>query len=80
MAAYSLDNMLRLWALSQLTPEQAIGQILQVLGDIEPRVTRLEQARTSPQHLPPAAPTQPAADSVPRETRPRKRKPRRRAR
>jgi hypothetical protein len=43
MAAYSLETLLRLWALNNLTTEQAIGQILQILLEIEPRVTRLEQ-------------------------------------
>ena len=44
MAAYSLDTLLKRWGLSQLTTEQAIGQILQILHDLEPRVKRLEQA------------------------------------
>ena len=48
MATYSLDIILRRWALNQLTTEQAIGQILQILHDLESRLKRLEQ-RTAPQ-------------------------------
>ncbi len=47
MAAYSLDSLLQRWSLGQLTSEQAIGQILQVLQDLEPRVKRLERAAPS---------------------------------
>ena len=44
MAAYSLDALLKRWSLNQLTSEQAIGQILQILAELEQRVKRLEQA------------------------------------
>ncbi len=57
MAAYSLDTLLQRWALHQLTSEQAIGQILQVLHDLEPRVKRLEHTTSfasKPPPLPPA--------------------------
>ena len=44
MAAYSLETLLRRWSLHQLTTEQAIGQILQILQDLEPRVKHIEQS------------------------------------
>ena len=44
MAAYSLDALLKRWSLNQLTSEQAIGQILQLIQELEVRVKRLEQA------------------------------------
>ncbi len=66
MAAYSLDTLLQRWALHQLTSEQAIGQILQVLHDLEPRVKRLEQAvpfASKPPTPPPAPNTPPKSSS-----------------
>ena len=59
MAAYSLDLLLRRWARDQLSSEQAIGQLLQILHDLEARVKRIEQA-LSLTSAPPADPLPPA--------------------
>lgn len=80
MAAHSLDNLLKLWALHQLSSEQAIGQILQILIALEPRVARLEKTFATPTAPAPAAvvslpppPLEPPAVSI----SPRKRSARR---
>ncbi|TAH51739.1 MAG: hypothetical protein EYC68_10280 [Chloroflexota bacterium] len=77
MAAYSLDTLLNRWGLHQLTPEQAIGQILLILHELEPRILRLEQAITAPRVAAPPPPPPPAVAPTP-TANPRKRKPRRR--
>ena len=59
MAAYSLDTLVQCWARNQLTSEQAIGQILQILCDLEVRVKRLEQA--IPSASTPSTPPTPGA-------------------
>jgi len=71
MAAHSIETLLRLWALNQLTVEQAIGQTLQILMELEPRVQRVEQALAALQAaLPkPAPPPSPSKSATP----PRKR-------
>lgn len=80
MAVYSHDTLLRLWAQNQLTTEQAIGQILQVLHDLEPRLKRLEQVLAPPRLTPaPTAPPPPPEPPSP-VANPRKRHSRRRAR
>ncbi|MBI4671115.1 MAG: hypothetical protein HY741_05545 [Chloroflexi bacterium] len=73
MAAHSLETLLRLWALNKLTTEQAIGQILQILNELEPRVKRLEQSVAAvPASLP--APTPPPNPTpAPPVTKPPKR-------
>lgn len=78
MAAYSLDTLLNRWGLHQLTSEQAIGQILLILHELEPRILRLEQVITAPRVAPPPLPQPPAVAPTP-PANPRKRKPRRRA-
>lgn len=78
MAAHSLDNLLRLWGLDQITTEQTIGQILQILRDLEPRILRLEQTVTAAARTvapPPAPSTPPPIVPV---SNPRKRQTRRR--
>ena len=42
MGTYSLDEMIQRWFAEDLTEEQVIGQILQVLLDLAKRVTDLE--------------------------------------
>lgn len=79
MAVYSHEILLRLWAQNQLTTEQAIGQILQILHDLEPRLKRLEQTLVPPRGAsatttPPSSP-----DSAPPSAVSRKRHSRRRA-
>jgi len=44
MGTYSLEGILLAWKTEKLTTEQAIGQILQLLQDLERRVGTLEQA------------------------------------
>ena len=79
MAAYALEALLHRWALHQLTSEQAIGQILLVLHEWEPRLIRLEQTAVTPTVAPlPAAP-QASSVEISKGTTPRKRQIRRRA-
>jgi len=42
MGTYSLDELLRRWFTHDVTTEQAIGQLLQILQEIERRVKELE--------------------------------------
>lgn len=43
MGAYSLEELLRRWFTHDITSEQAIGQVLQILQEIEQRVKKLEE-------------------------------------
>jgi hypothetical protein len=42
MGTYSLDEMIQRWYAEDLTAEQVIGQILQVLQELSQRVNELE--------------------------------------
>lgn len=42
MGTYSLETLIRKWGLSELTTEQAIGQILLILRELIRRVEALE--------------------------------------
>jgi len=42
MGTYSLEELLRRWFTHDITPEQAIGQILQIIQEIERRLKELE--------------------------------------
>ena len=42
MGTYSLDELIQRWYTEDLTAEQVIGQILQILQDLEQRVEDLE--------------------------------------
>jgi hypothetical protein len=42
MGTYSLDEIIQRWFAEDLTAEQVIGQILQVLQELTQRVTDLE--------------------------------------
>ena len=50
MGAYSLDEMIQRWYAEDLTEEQIIGQILQVLQDLTKRITDLEN-RNKPEGI-----------------------------
>jgi len=43
MGTYSLETLIRKWGLSELTAEQAIGQILLILQKLVRRVEALEE-------------------------------------
>jgi len=43
MGTYGLRSVIQMWELEQLTTEQAVGQILQLMADIEKRVGDLER-------------------------------------
>jgi hypothetical protein len=42
MGTYSLEELVRRWFTHDVTTEQAIGQLLQILQEIERRVKELE--------------------------------------
>jgi hypothetical protein len=42
MGTYGLEGVIRAWELEKITTEQAIGQILQLIAEIEARVRDLE--------------------------------------
>jgi hypothetical protein len=42
MGAYSIEELARKWFTHDITPEQAIGQILQIVQEIERRLKELE--------------------------------------
>jgi len=42
MSAYKLEELMRLWAASKVTTEQAIGQILQLIKERDERLQELE--------------------------------------
>ena len=57
MGAYSLEAILLAWKTEKLTTEQAVGQILQLLQELDRRLVTLEKAAatvraaaTSPPH------------------------------
>ncbi len=43
MGAYSLDEIMKRWRKGELTADQAIGQILQLLQTVSQRVGNLER-------------------------------------
>ncbi len=42
MGTYGLDGVLTAWKTGKLTTDQAVGQILQLLQELEERVTKVE--------------------------------------
>jgi len=42
MGTYGLEGVMRAWELEKLTTEQVIGQILQLIADLEERLRDLE--------------------------------------
>ncbi len=51
MGTYGLDGVMLAWKTEKLTTEQAVGQILQLLQDMEKRVATLERGMTSTKTL-----------------------------
>jgi len=43
MSAYTIDELVRKWFTHDITSEQAIGQMLQILQEIEQRLKKLEE-------------------------------------
>ena len=52
MGTYGLQELIRRWGRSQLTPEQAIGQILLLLAELDKRLQKLERGREPPSKRP----------------------------
>jgi hypothetical protein len=48
MGTYGLDELIRRWFTQDLTPDQAIGQMLQVIQDLLRRIEDLE-SRNKPE-------------------------------
>lgn len=53
MGTYGLQELIRRWGRDQLTTEQAIGQILLLLVELDKRLQKLERRRESPPKRPP---------------------------
>ena len=53
MGTYGLQELIRRWGRGQLTPEQAIGQILLLLSELDKRLQELERGREPPSKRPP---------------------------
>lgn len=56
MGTYGLEGVMRAWELEKLTTEQVIGQILQLIADLEERLRDLEHKsnqRDRTESLPP---------------------------
>ncbi len=43
MSTYGLENVIRMWGAGQLTPKQTIGQMLQLICDMDKRIKELER-------------------------------------
>jgi hypothetical protein len=50
MGTYSLDELIRRWFTQDLTPDQAIGQMLQVIQELVRRMEDLE-SRNKPEGM-----------------------------
>ena len=48
MGTYGLEGVLTAWKTGKLTTEQAVGQMLQLLQEIEQRLAKLEQLANPP--------------------------------
>lgn len=48
MGTYGLQELIRRWGRDQLTPEQAIGQILLLLVELDKRLQKLERRESPP--------------------------------
>ena len=53
MGTYGLQELIRRWGREQLTTEQAIGQILLLLVELDKRLQKLERRREPPPKRPP---------------------------
>jgi len=47
MSKYKLEDLVRLWATENLTPEQAMGQVLLHLRELAERVEKIERSLRS---------------------------------
>jgi hypothetical protein len=56
MGTYGLSGVLSAWKIGSLTTEQAVGQILQLLEELEGRVSELERRPHAPALAPAPAP------------------------
>ncbi len=56
MGTYGLSGVLSAWKIGSLTTEQAVGQILQLLEELEGRVGELERRNHALAIPPPPAP------------------------
>ena len=52
MGTYGLQELIRRWGRDQLTTEQAIGQILLLLVELDKRLQELERRREPPPRRP----------------------------
>ena len=52
MGTYGLQELIRRWGRGQLTTEQAVGQILLLLVELDKRLQKLERRRGSPSKRP----------------------------
>jgi hypothetical protein len=52
MGTCGWQELIRRWGRDQLTPEQAIGQILLLLAELDKRLQKLEHRRESPPKRP----------------------------
>ena len=50
MSAYPIETLLRQWARGDLTPEQAIGQILQIVGKLQEQIQDIENRLLRREH------------------------------
>jgi hypothetical protein len=57
MGTYGLRSVIQMWELEKLTTEQAVGQILQLLTEIEGRVGDLERRYSRLNRLKPSPPS-----------------------
>jgi hypothetical protein len=53
MGTYGLQEVIRRWGRDQLTPEQAIGQTLLLLAELDKRLQKLERRSEPPSRRPP---------------------------
>lgn len=60
MGTYGLEGVIRAWELEQLTTEQAIGQILQLIAEIEERLRDLEHKYGRMRRMRPSSPLPPS--------------------
>jgi hypothetical protein len=67
MGTYGLEGVVLAWKTEKLTTEQAVGQMLQILQELEKRVATLERAVSWPKTATPTAeppPTAPASQNT----------------
>ena len=56
MSTYPANELLRLWSLGEVTPEQTIGHLVQHLVTITQRLTELEKRLRQLEQQPPRQP------------------------